>query len=202
MNGSGYRAKPRRGPGRGFWNVTRVRVAVLGDRSWPLGTSLWPSSPSAVPVRLPQIVGGAGEQPLPFARGEATPGHHGEFLAGLELPGHRFRGAGPPLVVLPAAVMLQAPAGAGGGRILVQVPGPRRNAPARPAGVFGQRRQEPRRAGVGAGEVLLADVPGIGEHGAQLRADAGLGSAAGGRCPARDAAGSCRPGAGIASHPR
>jgi hypothetical protein len=41
--------------------------------------------------------------------------------------------------------------------------------------VFGQRREQPQAADVGAGEVLLADVPGVGEHGMQLRADAGLG---------------------------
>jgi hypothetical protein len=35
-----------------------------------------------------QIVRGAGEQPFAFARGEAAPGHHGHFLAGLELPEH------------------------------------------------------------------------------------------------------------------
>jgi hypothetical protein len=46
-----------------------------------------------VAVQLAQIVGGTGEQPFAFARGQAAPGHHGEFLAGLELPEHRFHGA-------------------------------------------------------------------------------------------------------------
>ena len=40
-----------------------------------------------------------------------------------------------------------------------------------PAGVFGRRREQPQFVLVGAGEVLLADVPGTGEHGAQLRPD-------------------------------
>jgi hypothetical protein len=52
--------------------------------------------------------------------------------------------------------------GAAGGRILVQVPGPLRSTPARPAGVFGQRREQPQLVLVGAGEVLLADVAGVG----------------------------------------
>ena len=43
------------------------------------------------------------------------------------------------------------------------------------AGALGQRREQPQLVGVGAGEVLLADVAGIGKHGAQPRADAGLG---------------------------
>jgi len=97
------------------------------------------------------------------------------FLAGLELPDHRFHGAGPHPVVLPAAGMLQAPPGAGGGRELVQVPGPLGSADAAAAGVFGQRREKPQAAGAGAGEALLADVTGAGEHRAQLRADASLG---------------------------
>jgi len=63
-------------------------------------------------VQFPQIVRGAGEQPFAFARGQAAPGHHGQFLAGLELPEHRFHGAGPQLVVLPAAGMPQAADGA------------------------------------------------------------------------------------------
>ena len=42
------------------------------------------------------------------------------------------------------------------------------------AGVLGQRREEPQAIRVGAGEVLLAGVPGVGEHGTQLREDAGL----------------------------
>jgi hypothetical protein len=58
---------------------------------------------------------------------------------------------------------------------LVEVPGPFRSAGALPAGVFGQRRQQPQPAGVGAGEVVLPDVTGVGEHGTQLRADASLG---------------------------
>jgi hypothetical protein len=76
-----------------------------------------------VPVQLAQVVRGAGEQPFAFACGQAAAGHHGQFLAGLELPEDRFHGAGPQLVVLPAAVMSQAPRGAGGGRELAGVPG-------------------------------------------------------------------------------
>ncbi len=60
--------------------------------------------------------------------------------------------------------MLQAPPGAGGGRKPVEVPGLLGGAGAVPAGVFGQRRGQPQAAGVGAGEVLLADVPGVGEQ--------------------------------------
>ena len=44
-------------------------------------------------MQLPQIVRGAGEQPFAFACGETAPGHRGQFLAGLELPEHRFHGA-------------------------------------------------------------------------------------------------------------
>ena len=62
--------------------------------------------------------------------------------------------------------MPQAAGGAGGGRILVQLPGSVGLAPAGPGGVFGQRREQPQLTGVGAGEGLLAGVPGIGEHGA------------------------------------
>jgi hypothetical protein len=71
--------------------------------------------------------------------------------------------------------MVQAPLGAGGGRKRVQMPGPFGGAVVASAGVFGQRREEPQAAGVGTGEVLLADIPGVGEHGAQVRAEAGLG---------------------------
>jgi hypothetical protein len=39
-----------------------------------------------VAVELAEIVRGAGEQPFVFACGEAAPGHHGQFLAGLQLP--------------------------------------------------------------------------------------------------------------------
>jgi hypothetical protein len=46
---------------------------------------------------------------------------------------------------------------------------------AAPGGVFGQGREQPQATGVGAGEVLLAEVTGIGEHGPQPRLDAGLG---------------------------
>ena len=74
--------------------------------------------------------------------------------------------------------MLQASLSAGGGRILAEVPGPSGSAVAAPARVLarvlGQRREEPQAVGVGAGEVLLADVTGVGEHGAQFRADAGV----------------------------
>ena len=131
-----------------------------------------------MPVQFAQIVRGAGEQPFAFACGEAAAGHHGQFLAGLELPEGWFHGAGPHLAVLFAAVMPQASRGAGGGREVVEVPGSLGRAVAVPPRVFarilGQRREEPQLAGVGAGEVLLADITGIGEHGAQLRADPGL----------------------------
>ena len=69
--------------------------------------------------------------------------------------------------------MPHAADGPGGGRILVQAPGPLGRAPARPAGVFGERREQPQLVLVGAGEVLLADVTGVREYGAQLRADTG-----------------------------
>jgi hypothetical protein len=98
---------------------------------------------------------GAGQQPFAFACGHATPGHHGRFLAGLELPEQRFHGAGV------AGCWSRCPALFGG--------------PARPAGVFGQRREEPQLVLVGAGEALLAYVSGIGEHGAQPRCDADQG---------------------------
>jgi hypothetical protein len=91
------------------------------------------------------------------------------------MPEHGFHRACPQLVVLPAAVMSRAPGGACGGRILVEVPGPSGSAALVFARVLGQRREEPQAIGVGAGEVLLADVTGAGEHGAQLRADPGLG---------------------------
>ena len=126
-------------------------------------------------MELAQVVRGAGEQPFVFACGEAAPGHHGQFLAGLELPEHWFHGAGPQLVVIPAAGMAQAPGGAGGGREPVQVPGPFGGALMAQAGVFGQGREQPQAIGVGAGEVVLADIPGVGEHGTQLRRDTGLG---------------------------
>ena len=126
-------------------------------------------------AQLPQIVRCTGQQPFAFAGGQAAPGHHGEFLAGLELPEDWFHGAGPQLVVFTSAGMSHPPDCAGGGRILLQVPGSLGRAPAWPGGVFGQRREQPQLAGVGAGEVLLADVPGVGQHGAQLGADAGLG---------------------------
>jgi hypothetical protein len=101
--------------------------STIGDLgSWLLGDRPWIVSPGSVPVQLPQIMGGAGQQPFAFACGQAVARHRGQFLAGLELPGHRFRGAGPQLVVLPSAGMGQAPPGAGGGRILAQVPGPDR----------------------------------------------------------------------------
>jgi hypothetical protein len=45
----------------------------------------------------------------------------------------------------------------------------------RPAGVLGQRHEQPQLADVGAGKVLLAGVPGIGEHGPQPGPDLGLG---------------------------
>ena len=53
--------------------------------------------------------------------------------------------------------------------------GPLRCAGAVPAGVFGQRCQQPQPVGVGAGEGFLADVTGVGEHGPQPRFDPGLG---------------------------
>jgi len=81
-----------------------------------------------VPVQFTQVVRGAGEQPSAFTRSPAAPGHHGQFLAGLELPGYWFRGPRPQLAVLPSAGMAQTAAGAGGGRILIQVPGPLRRA--------------------------------------------------------------------------
>src|SRR5689334_11916184 len=119
-----------------------------------------------MPVQLPQIVRGAGEQPFAFAHGETAPGHRGRFLAGLELPEHRFHGARPQLVVFPPAGMPQAPDGTGGGRILVQVPGSLGGTPARPVRVLGQRREQSQLVLVGAGKVVLADVPGVGQHGA------------------------------------
>src|SRR5262245_62036811 len=88
---------------------------------------------------------------------------------------NRFHGAGPQLVVLPSAGMPQAPDRAGGSRILVYVPGPLGRATSWPAGVFGQWREQPELVLLGASEVVLADVPGVGEHGAQLRTDPGLG---------------------------
>ena len=44
-----------------------------------------------------------------------------------------------------------------------------------PGRVLGQRREEPQAVGVGAGEVLLADVTGVGKHGMQPGLDPGLG---------------------------
>jgi len=124
-------------------------------------------------VQLAEVVRGAGEQRFVWARGQAAPGHHGRFLAGLELPEHRFHGAGPQLVIVAAAGMAQPPGGAGGGRKPVQIPGPWRGAVVAAGGVLGQGREQPQAIGVGAGEVLLADLPGVGEHGAQLGTDAG-----------------------------
>ena len=98
-----------------------------------------------------------------FSHADAA-GHHGEFLAGLELPGHWFDGAGPHLAVVAAAGVAQAPGGAGGGREPVQIPG---SGAVAAGGVFGQGREQPQAPGAGAGEVLFADVPGAGEHGAQ-----------------------------------
>jgi hypothetical protein len=128
-----------------------------------------------VPVQLGQVVRGAGEQRFAFARGEAAPGHHGEVLAGFSCPntGSTVRAAN--LVVVAAARMLYPPPGSGGSRELVQVQGPFRRAGAVPAGVFSQRRQQPQPVGVGAGEGLLADVTGVGEHGLQPRFHPGLG---------------------------
>ena len=118
----------------------------------------------------------AGEQPFVFARGHAAPGHHGQFLAGLELPEHRLDGLGADLVVVASAGMEQASPGAGGGRKPVQVQGALGSAGAAFAGFFGQRREQPQAVGVSAGKGFLADVTGIGEHGTQLQADPGLGS--------------------------
>ena len=78
---------------------------------------------------------------------------------------HGLHGAGPHLVVLPSAGMPLPPDGPGGRWELVQVPDPSRSAGAAPAGVLGQRREQPQLTGLGAGEGLLAGVPGIGEHG-------------------------------------
>jgi hypothetical protein len=55
-----------------------------------------PVSFRSVPVQLAQVVRGAGEQPSAFARGQAAAGHHGQLLAGLQLPERQFHGAGPP----------------------------------------------------------------------------------------------------------
>jgi hypothetical protein len=87
-------------------------IRVLGLRCWAVlgsGDGAWAVSLRAVPVQLAEVVRGASEQPFVFARGEAAPGHHGEFLAGLELPEHWFHSAGPQLVVIPAAGMAQPP---------------------------------------------------------------------------------------------
>jgi len=49
-----------------------------------------------VAVQLAQVVRGAGEKPFVLASGQAAPGHHGDFLAGLELPEYWLDGdAGP-----------------------------------------------------------------------------------------------------------
>ena len=64
-----------------------------------LGMGPWPLAFGAVPVQLAQVVRGAGQQPFVLARGQAAPGHHGQFLAGLELSEHRFHGAGVALAV-------------------------------------------------------------------------------------------------------
>jgi hypothetical protein len=53
--------------------------------------------------------------------------------------------------------MPHAPLSAGGGREPVQVPGPFRCAGAVPAGVLGQRGEEPQPVCVGAFEVVLAE---------------------------------------------
>ena len=103
---------------------------------------------------------GGGEQPFAFARREAALGHDGQFLAAFELPEDWFHGAGPHLVVVPAAGMLQASPGAGGGREPVEVPGPLGSAGAVPVGVFGQRREEPCAAALaGAGRAVLTRGP-------------------------------------------
>jgi hypothetical protein len=119
---------------------------------------------AAFSAALKVVVRGAGEQPFAFARGEAAPGHHGEVLAGFQLPEFWFHGAAPHLVVVAAARMLHPPPGSGGGRELVQAQGPFRRAGAVPAGVFGQWCQQPE-LGVGAGEGLLTDLTRVGEHG-------------------------------------
>ena len=68
VRGSGYRA-----------------VLSLGCGDGPLTVAC-----DAVPVQLAHVVRGAGEQPFAFAGGEAPPGHHGQVLAGLELPEYWF----------------------------------------------------------------------------------------------------------------
>ena len=71
-------------------------------------------------------------------------------------------------------MMSQATDGTGVGRELVKVSGSSGNSAA-PGRALGQRREEPQLADIGAGEVLFADVAGVGEHGAQLRPDPGFG---------------------------
>jgi hypothetical protein len=69
--------------------------------------------------------------------------------------------------------LFETGAGAGGGRKPGQVQRPLGSAGVARARVFSQRREQPQAVGVGAGEGLLADVAGIGEHGTQLRPDPG-----------------------------
>jgi len=64
------------------------------------------------------------------------------------------------------------------------------------AGVLGQRREEPQAFNVVAGEVLLTDLTGVGEHGARLRADAGFGQLLAAGVQEGVSAGCGRPGAG------
>ena len=71
---------------------------MRGWRSWAIlslgsGAGVPLLARGAVLVQLAQVVRGAGEQPFAFGGGEAGPGHHGQFLAGLELPEHGFDGA-------------------------------------------------------------------------------------------------------------
>ena len=54
--------------------------------TWLLGMGLGQLARRAVPMQLAQVMCGPGEKSFVFARGDAAPGHHGEFLAGLQLP--------------------------------------------------------------------------------------------------------------------
>jgi hypothetical protein len=191
------------GPDRGSWNATRVRGRDSGRSmgSWPPGTGPLAVIPGRGTGAASVDCGRCRRAAIRFRTRLGAAGHRDQFLAGLELPEHRFQGAGSQLVVLGSAGMPHAPDGPGGGRILVQVPGPLGRAPARPAGVFGQRREQPQLVLVRAGEVLLADVTGVGEDG---RSSGRIPAAAScwRQVSSKGAAGSGRQGAGRASRPR